>query len=370
MDVLQVNKLYYPVVGGIEEVVRQLATGLPERGVNTHVLVSREFGRGRSEFVDEVPVTRISSMGVILSTPIAPTFPIRLRQLSRDVDIIHYHLPNPLAVASHFLARPSAPVVVTYHSDIVRQVRALWAYRPILHRFLRNADRIVTTSPKLRDKSRILKPHLDKTMVIPLSVDLDTIDSMGKEAVGPMGNDESPTILFVGRLNYYKGIEYLLDAVASIDMPVKLLVVGEGDRRQTLEQLAHSLGIDDEVKFLGAVNESTLHACYAQSSFFVLPSVESSEAFAIVQLEAMAYGLPVINTNLPTGVPWVSLDGETGTTVPPRDSEALAAAIEDLLTDTERRNSYGRAARERVESKFTEEQMIESTIELYHTLIS
>jgi len=368
MDILQVNKFYHPVIGGIEHVVHQLATGLSELGNPTSVLTSRQRGFGRSETVEGVSVTRTSSLGVALSTPLAPTFPVRLRQLSRDADLVHYHLPNPLAVASYLIAQPSTPIVVTYHSDIVRQATALRLYQPLLDRFLSEADRIVTTSPRLRDNSEHLQPYIEKTDVVPLSIDIDQIDSTTGNSQEVFTTDEVPTVLFVGRLNYYKGVEYLLDAMAMVETPATLCIIGDGTRRTDLEQRVQSLGIDNRVKFLGQVDDETLNAFYEAASLFVLPSTEPSEAFGIVQLEAMAHGLPVINTNLPTGVPWVSLDGKTGITVPPRNKRALADAIEELLSNTTRRAAYGQAARKRVESRFGEEQMIADTIDIYRSV--
>jgi rhamnosyl/mannosyltransferase len=368
MDVLQVNKFYHPVVGGIEHVVRQLATGLSDQGIPTSVLTARQRGFGKSETVDDIPVTRTSSLGITLSTPLAPTFPVRLRQLSSDADLVHYHLPNPIAVASYLTTQRSSPVVVTYHSDIVRQAKALRIYKPLLDRFLSEADQIVTTSPRLRDNSEHLQPYVKKTDVIPISIDIDQADcSTGTSREG-FSTDETPTVLFVGRLNYYKGVEYLLDAMAMIEESVNLRIVGDGALRSDLEQRARSLGIDDRVRFLGQVDDETLHACYEAASLFVLPSIEPSEAFGIVQLEAMAHGLPVINTDLPTGVPWVSPDGKTGITVPPRNARALADAIDELLLNSERRDAYSRAARNRVESRFGEEQMIADTIDIYRSI--
>ncbi|QLK26821.1 glycosyltransferase [Natrinema zhouii] len=363
MNVLQVSKFYAPHVGGIEHVVQQLAEGLDNHGHDVTVLASARYGSGTREHINGIPVVRTSSLGTLLSTPLSPTYPIRLHELN-DVDIIHIHLPNPLATVSELLANQTdASIFVTYHSDIVRQQIAGRVYQPILHRFLDRADQIITTSPRLRDNSAVLSQYRDNCAVVPLSVSLD-------EMSNPLSNSPSididdSIVLFVGRLNYYKGVEYLIDAMSSVDGT--LLVVGDGPRRQKLEtQAANS---DASVKFLGRVDDATLEACYTDADVFVLPSVEPSEAFGIVQLEAMAHGLPIVNTNLPTGVPWVSKHGETGLTVPPRDSDALASAISELLTGDKRRQLFVENARNRVLEMFLEDKMIESTIELYKRAI-
>jgi len=368
MDLLQLNKFYHPEVGGIEEVVRAIAEGMQRRGHESRVLVAVPQGWGTRDTVADVPVTRTASLGVAKSVPLSPTFPIRLWQASRDADIVHHHLPNPLSVVSH-LATPAtdAPVVATYHSDIVRQQTALKLYRPLLHRFLDDIDHIFVTSPRLLDNSDHLAPYREKASVVPLSIDLDDYGQYDGPPVDLPGDPGRPTLLFVGRLNYYKGVEYLIDAMPSVD--ADLLIAGSGDRRDHLDARVDRLGVADRVHFLGYVEEDRLHACYDRADVFVLPSVEPSEAFGIVQLEAMAYSTPVVNTDLPTGVPWVSKDGETGLTVPPRDADALARAINALLDDPERRRRYGERARERVERHFGRERMIETMDARYRAIV-
>jgi len=367
MDLLHLNKFYHPEVGGIERVVRAIAEGMKRRGHENRVLVAVPRGRGARDTVDGIPVTRTASLGVAKSVPLSPTFPIRLRQASRDVDVVHHHLPNPLSVVSH-LTTPSidAPVVATYHSDIVRQQTALKLYRPLLHRFLDNVDHIFVTSPRLLEYSDHLAPQREKASVVPLSIDLDEYGQYEGPPIELPGDPDRPTLLFVGRLNYYKGVEYLIDSMPTVD--ADLLIAGSGDRRDDLETRVDRLGIADRVHFLGYVDEQRLHAYYDRADVFVLPSVEPSEAFGIVQLEAMAYRTPVVNTDLPTGVPWVSQHDETGLTVPPRYSEALADATTELLDDPERRRAYGDRARERVERQFGRERLLDTMETRYRAI--
>ncbi|WP_228546267.1 glycosyltransferase [Halegenticoccus tardaugens] len=364
MKIQQISKFYYPYVGGLEQVVQTLAEGFHGNGHAVRVLASAENGRGARERVNGVPVIRATTVATLQSVPICPTLPAHLRKVSRDADLLHFHLPNPAAVASHFLAgsdRP--PIIVTYHSDIVKQAAALEAYRPILRRFLDRADRIIVTSPNLLDHSAHLEPFADKCEVVPLSIDLDEFSEYDGPTYDLPGDSSRPTLLFVGRLSYYKGVEYLIDAMADVD--ADLLVVGGGERRETLERRARNRGVDGDVSFLGKVPGEMLRYCYEAADVFVLPSIAPSEAFGVVQLEAMATGTPVVNTDLPTGVPWVSRDGETGLTVPPKDAAALTGAINDLLGDAEQRRTYGANARERVERRFTTERMLEGTEAVY-----
>ncbi|MBX0325909.1 glycosyltransferase [Halomicroarcula sp. F13] len=361
MNILQVNKFYYPKVGGIEHVVQNIAEGLSDQHT-TRVLSARPKGWGRSEQHNGVDVRKTSSIGVAMSVPLAPTFPIHLRTSAQNTDIIHHHLPNPLSTVSQLTAGTGdSAVIATYHSDIVRQATALKIYKPVLQQFLSRVDRILVTSKPLLENSSILEPYKKKCDIVPLSIDLDVIDA---EDPPPLDIDTTdPIILFVGRLNYYKGVEHLIDAMDSIE--ATLLVAGDGERRSVLKRRARNRGVNNRIQFVGYVSDQKLASLYRAADLFVLPSVEPSEAFGIVQLEAMARELPVVNTSLPTGVPWVSQDGQTGLTVPPRNAEALADAVNTLLEDDARRRSYGEQARKRVERLFTRGRMLKKIQEVY-----
>ncbi len=382
MDVLQVSQFYPPHTGGIEQVVQQLSEGLANRGHDVSVLSAVPQGTGRRDRVNSVQVHRVGSIGKLLSVPLAPTLPLHIRRLVRTHDVVHYHLPHPLAAISHLATAPTdVTVVVTYHSDIVRQAAIARAYRPFLERFLDRADRILATSPALVEHSQVLPQYEDKCEVIPLAVDLDEYPVSDLDSDSSNANrfeddstavsevdDSQPVLLFAGRLIYYKGLEYLVEAMVDVD--ATLLIAGDGDRREALEAHVGSLGIEERVRFLGYVTDEQLHRLYNRADVFVLPSSVPSEAFGIVQLEAMAHGTPVVNTDLPSGVPWVSQDGETGLTVPPRDSTALANAINELLSETDRRRQYGRNARLRAETRFSEERFLDDTEALYKELLT
>ncbi|WP_101296766.1 glycosyltransferase [Halegenticoccus soli] len=369
MNIQQISKFYYPEVGGLEQVVQTLAEGFHGSGHTVQVLASVRKGRGTRERIHGVPVVKVATVATVQSVPICPTFPYHLRDASRNADLLHIHLPNPTAVVSQLLTgshRP--PIVVTYHSDIVKQATALKAYRPLLYRLLERADRIIVTSPNLLQHSEHLKPFSDKCEVVPLSIDLDAFGDYAGPTYDLPVDPSRPTLLFVGRLSYYKGVKYLIDAMVQVD--ADLLVVGDGDRREALERRMRDRGVDDDITFLGKVSQELLRYCYEAADIFVLPSIAPSEAFGVVQLEAMATGTPVINTSLPTGVPWVSKDGETGLTVPPKDAASLANAINELLAEPDRRDIYGANARERVERRFTTERMLEGTEAVYRDVVS
>lgn len=367
IKVLQICKLYYPWIGGIERTAQDIAEGLQGK-IHMEVLACEPKGRGKSRWVNGIRVTYASSFGIYWSMPVSITFPFLLALKSRKVDVLHFHLPFPLGVLSYLLIGSRRPkVVVTYHNDIVRQKKLMRFYKPFLHCFLKRADKILVTSPNLLESSKYLKPYKDKCIVVPLGIDLSRFGDNRCEKVNLGISSNERVVLFVGRFTYYKGLEYLLEAMREVK--AKLLIVGDGKLRQQLERKAESLGVDRKVVFLGRVSDEELKYCYQICDVFVLPSVEPSEAFGLVQLEAMAYGKPVVNTNLPTGVPFVSRHGETGLTVPPRDSRALAKAINKILSDKELAKKFSENARKRVQ-EFSKEKMLQRVYEIYCELMA
>jgi rhamnosyl/mannosyltransferase len=366
-SILHVSKFYYPKTGGIEWVVKQLAEGMVGEGTSVNVLSSVPRGFGGTDVLNGVSVTKTSSLGVTLSVPIAPTYPFHLHLMIRNADITHFHLPDPLSVVSYLLAGDDeTTTVATYHNDIFRQSTALQFYRPFLDRFLEKVDRILVTSPTLLKRSGFLAPYRQKCTVVPLSIDIEEYGGYdGREFNLP--TTDRPTIFFAGRLIYYKGLEFLIDSMTDVD--ADLLIAGSGELRDELERRVAKRGVEDKVSFLGHVSDEKLHYCYDHADVFALPSIAPSEGFGIVQLEAMAYRTPVVNTDIPSGVPWVSKDGETGLTVPPKNSERLSEALQTLVTDQQLRESLGENARKRVEERFGRNRMVSKTKAAYQELL-
>jgi len=258
-------------------------------------------------------------------------------------------------------------MVVSYHFDIVRQKKLLKYYRFFLHQFLKRANVILATSPKLIESSEHLRLYKNKCIIVPYSIDLNEFIYFVKREFNLGVSPHERIVLFVGRLIYYKGLEYLIEAMQ--DVEAKLLIVGEGVMRDELEVRAKTLGVDHKIIFLGKVSDEKLRYCYQICDLFVLPSVESSEAFGIVQMEAMAYGKPIINTSLPTSVPYVSVNGETGITVSPKDSKALGEAINEILKNKELSSKFSKNALRRVREKFSREKMLELIYSIYDDLM-
>ncbi len=359
LRILQVNKFYPPHIGGIETVIQQVSQGLKDRA-EVSVLVCQPKGRGVREVCDGVPVTRCSSWRTVASCPVSFSFFREFRRMAKEADVIECHLPFPLADLACLLSRTKKRVVIAWHSDVVKQKKLLALYKPILRAFLRRADAIIVATQGHIDGSAFLPPFRDKCVVIPYGI--PTAEYLQAPAVPilteKLRGKPLRKLLFVGRLVYYKGVDVLLRAFARTE-GCALFLAGEGVLEPQLRQEAQTLGVADRVFFLGRLTDAQLRAAFRDCDFFVLPSVANSEAFGIVQLEAMVYGKPVINTALPTGVPLVSIHGETGLTVPPGDETALADAIRTLAEDDALREAYGAAAQRRVLEHFELDNMID-----------
>ncbi len=368
MKILHIYKDYYPVVGGIENHLRQLAEAQAAGGHDVTVLATNPAWRTRIQRLNGVRVIFAGRLATLASTPLSLALPVAL--LRERPDIVHLHFPYPVGDLAQALFGRARRTVITYHSDIVRQKSLLRLYAPLLRRTLARADGLIATSPRYVETSPFLAPLAGRCTVIPYGIETSRFENADtQEAAAIRAKYGERLVLFVGQLRYYKGVEYLIRAMPQVEGRA-LLAGGESSWRQAeLVQLAAALGVADRVVFLGQ-QESALPALYQACDVFTLPSIERSEAFGIVQLEAMAAGRPVVSCDVNTGVAWVNQHEQTGLVVPPRDSAQLAAALNRLLADPPLREKLGQAGRARVQQLFTRPRMVEQIETLYARVLS
>jgi len=359
MKILLVNKLYYPWIGGVETVTKDIAEGLQSVGFKTEVLACVPKGDSKEEIAGGVPVHKASSIGIYLGMPISFDFFLKFKNYIQSTDILFIQHPFPLATIAHLLFAREKPTVIWYHADIERQKIANFFFAPFLTMSLRRAKKIFVASRNTMQHSRYLKPFHEKCSIIPFGIDAarfkDSPEVLSAAELIKKQFGES-IVLSVGRLVPYKGYEYLIKAMKNV--PANLLIVGSGGLRSELESIAKREGLSKKVFFIDSVSDPIPY--YFACDLFVLPSIYKTEAFGVVQLEAMACGRAVINTSLPTGVPEVSIGGETGYTVPPRDVGALREAIAAIIGDSSLRGKFGAAARKRALGVFSKENFIDS----------
>ncbi|MEF3273029.1 MAG: glycosyltransferase [Chloroflexus sp.] len=361
MHIVQIYKDYPPVRGGIEGHLQLLSEGLAARGHRVTVLFTSEDRHGWRARRNGVELIATPRWATIARAPFSPAL---IRQLAcLKPDLIHVHHPYPFADLALLLAH--APLVVTYHSDIVRQRVLGHLIAPLIQRTLRRAARIIATSPNLAATSPWLARHRDRIRIVPFG--LPPLPLPNPALVAALRRRfPGPNALFVGRLRYYKGVDRLIRAMALLPYGHAIIVGGDATVRSAdLHRLAVALGVAERVHHLGAVDATTLRALYAIADVFVLPSVARSEAFGIVQVEAQFAGLPVICTELGTGTSYVTRHGRTGLVVPPDNPAALAQALTDLFTNPVRARALGAAGRERAMTEFQLERMLTRIEQVY-----
>jgi rhamnosyl/mannosyltransferase len=361
MRILHLGKFYPPHHGGIETHVQFLCRELT-KSATIEVIVANDYPHDETESLDGVKIRRLRQFLNIAAAPVCHRLIREIR--TTPADIVHLHVPNPYVGWAFLMSGHPAPLVISWHSDIVRQRFLAGMFQPVERVLVRRAMALIVSSPNYLESSPTLRSNRDKCCVIPYGIDVDEFLPRDPAHIDHIRRRyDSRLVLAVGRLVYYKGFEYLIRAMANVRG--HLLIVGEGPLKAQLHAEAAQAGVSGQVTFLGDVDRLELLSRYQAAAVFVLPSVARSEAFGIVQLEAMASGKPVINTRLASGVPFVSIDGETGITVKPADPAALAGAINLLLDQPQLRARYGAAARRRVRDHFSVATMAANTLELY-----
>jgi len=351
----------------MESVLYDLCHELKDK-VDLRVLVADRRGPTRIEVNDGVKVVRVGSLGMISSTSICPTMVYWISRF--PADIVQIHHPNPMANISYLLSNQRGKLIVLYQSDIVRQRVTYKLYVPFMMTMLERADRIIVTSANYLESSPLLARFKEKCVLIPLGIDVDRFQKRkGESTIAAIRSQYGGKIvLFVGRLTHYKGVPYLLEAMKKVSG--QLLIIGKGDLERQLRNQAANNSLSTKVHFLGELGEDEMASFFHACDVLVLPSISRNEAFGLVQLEAMACYKPIVSTDLETGVTYVNRDGVTGFVVPPRNSRALAGAINRLLEDESMRTRMGIAGRRRVEREFTKERMARETLKLYDEVLS
>lgn len=364
MKILELGKFYWPSKGGMETLLQIFCKGFVDLGHDVECVVANEKPKKVIETVDGVPVRREAEYLRLFSTSISPGY---LNACHRsDADIWHHHFPNPLADVSCVTANKSTPLILSYHSDIIRQAFMMSAYGPLMNKVLDRAQKIVVATPYHFTYSKYLQPFENKVEVIPYGIelgslrqkdsDLPEIQKLRDEAKG------QPIFLNVGRLVGYKGQEVLIKALKKADGVA--WIVGQGPLYGELSQLAKDLGLEDRVKLWGGIGEDKLRQLLHACDVFAFPSITPNEAFGLVQAEAMACSKPVITTNLRSGVPFVNQHQKTGLNVTPGSSDEFAEAMSFLTNNDSTRLEFGKNAKDRAFNEFERTVMLKRYLKL------
>ncbi len=368
MRILHIGKYYPPHFGGIERVNFDLVEGLNQMDIQTDVLC---FNDKPENLIEEntYKIYRSSTLIKLKSTPFSISMFFILKKIHRNYDIIHLHLPNPTGAIVLQLVRFKGKIVLHWHSDIIKQVYLKRIYSPLQKALLNKADRIIVTSPPYLEGSTDLKYYKSKCTIIPIGIknaeatDANVLNTLKKSY------QNKRVIFSLGRLTYYKGFHYLIDAAKELPDDFLIIIGGSGELYQSLRSKILEQKLENKVILTGNIPTKEIPAYYELCDLFCMPSCERSEAFGIVQLEAMAFAKPIISTDIPySGVSWINQHQITGLVIPPKNSKALADAIKAVISNPELAERFGKNARERYISHFTSLKMIKKTMELYQSL--
>ncbi len=364
MKIVHIYKDFDPPVHGGMEHHMALMCWFQRQWAEVEALTCSRSWRTHVMDREGTRVTEVGEWGRFQSAPFSPMFVPHVARLRADVAVLH--VPNPTAEIAWLLARPKAKLVVRYQSDIVRQASAMRFYAPVQRRFLQRADRIIVASQQYLDTSETLQPFRDKCAVVPLGILPEEFAAPPHEKMDTLrAKYGGGFVLFSGRHRYYKGIEYLVRAAKHINAPV--VIAGDGPERERCMALARELGVT--IAFPGTLTHDDLLAHLHACDVFAFPSIVRSEAYGISMLEAHVAGKPVVATTLGTGVEFVNQHGVTGLNVPPKDSDALALAINQLINDAILRARLGDTAKCRVETELHAERIARVEFDLYRKLL-
>lgn len=366
--ILQLGK-FYPIYGGVEKVEFELMLGLSEKNIRCDMLCAALDGKSKKyEFNDKAKLFTCHSWIKAAATMISPAMILTLRKCKDDYDVIHIHHPDPMASLALLMSGYEGKVVLHWHSDILKQKFLFKFYKPLQDWVIKRADLIVGTSPVYLKMSKCLKNVQHKTICIPIGID-PIIPEKDKVSVIREKYKGKKIVFSLGRLVTYKGFKYLVEAANYLNDSFVILIGGTGPLKEELENQIKESKLEYKVKLIGRISDDMLPSYYGACDVFCLSSIMKTEAFGIVQIEAMSCGKPIVATNIPqSGVPFVNAHGESGLNVEPSNAEDLARAIMDITKDPDIYSHYSSGARNRYREFFTKEKMIESSINLYNNL--
>jgi len=371
MKVLQLGK-FYPIRGGVEKVEYDLMLGLSNQGIHCDMLCASTEDHPEAT----IHLNKFATLYVVptqinaAATKLAPKMITMLRKMAKNYDIIHVHHPDPMACLALFLSNYKGHVVLHWHSDILKQKTLLRLYKPLQSWLIKRADIIVGTSPVYVQQSNFLKDVQSKVDYIPIGVDVDEELSPLKEQI-KQDYLNKKIIFSLGRLVEYKGYDYLIKSAKYLDDSFQIVIGGKGPLKEELESLIVENNLSDKVKLLGFMTDEEVNGYYQACDLFCLSSVLKTEAFAIVQIEAMAYGKPVVSTRIPeSGVSWVNQNEVSGLTVEICDDKALADAFLSIFNKEDVYKKLSEGSKKRYLEHFTRQKMVDKCLQIYNKILA
>jgi glycosyltransferase involved in cell wall biosynthesis len=386
---------YVHGIGGMQRHTSDLARGLSDAGHDVVVITQRHPEGIRQEMHEGAQWRFVDSGGDQLSRQWfeATRAEFLAAHGERHFDVIHSESTCALGLVRKGVHR-QVPLVVKYHGNFLGQSKA-HARRAFRSRSPRGVaveargfvwlcgqhfrrgnwwrfhgfESMVPSRQQLADQRLSHLIRRSRLHVVPNGIDAALFRPRDRgETRSRLGLGAEPIVLAVGRLNREKGMHTAVRALALLDPPAKLVVVGAGEERERLGALAESLDVSDRVIFAGSHPPETVALYLSAADAFVFPT-ERDEGAPMVLVEAMASGVPVVASRIEQIAEVVDREGENGFFIRPADPVGTAAVLWSLLTNPERARQVGAAGRERVLAKYTLERMIDGCVEIYEKAI-
>lgn len=373
VNIVHFGKYYFPDTGGIESVTVSLAKGAVTEGHAVSVICFEKTPANEKEVIDGVQVTRTPIAKLLASQPLGLKYFLQCLSAAKSADVVHLHVPNMLGALCALFIPTKTRLLVHWHSDVINKGLLGKVLRPLESALLRRADSIVATSQVYADASTTLASFKDKITVVPIGVPDTKHEGDGSQLPPALAEKigSRKIILAVGRLVPYKGFNVLIQAAQHLTKDSVVVIVGGGPMEQELQQAVELGSAKDRVLLVGRLSDAVLHTLFERATLYCLPSTYRAEAFGVVLLEAMAYGLPVVASDIPgSGVPWVNRHDVSGLNVPVGDVNALADACNQILVSEEMRARLSHGARQRYLAEFTEDVSIKRMMANYERLVA
>ena len=374
MKVLHVYRTYFPdPVGGVQEVIRQTAYATSRLGTESKIYVLSPNPSPSRFMAPEGEVVREKSWFAPASCDLGGVTSLKtFREMCDWSDVIQFHFPWPFGDVLSIVSRTRKPMVITYHSDIVRQKFLNKLYQPLLRRTFRNADAVVASSPTYAATSDVLRSDIVKSKLhlIPHGMaDFSDRPITSEKEIQILKKFELEDVAFtlsVGVLRYYKGLHTLVEAARKIKGVV--VIAGSGPEEDALRRQVRDSGVSN-VRMIGHISDEEKTVLLKHCSVYVLPSHLRSEAFGMVLVEASMFSKPMVCCEIASGPSFINKHGVTGLVVPPERPDNMAEAVNILLGNDEKRLIMGEAARQRYLDNFSEKALGDAYCRLYNEIV-
>lgn len=370
MRILQFGKAYPPAnLGGVEVVIQLLTEGLNDENITCDALGVNDKSKFEISKYKDGKIYRAKLITKKFSTLFSIQLILILKNIWQRYNIITIHAPDPMSCLALRIVNPKCKIVLYWHSDILRQKTLLKFYNPLQNWLLKRADLILASSPNYIEGSEYLSKYKYKCEVLPIGIDQNSLNKIQRE--NRFTKFKNTDFVFsLGRLAYYKGYEYLVLAAKQIHDGTIVIIAGAGEEHDRLRKLIIDNHLQDKVFLVGKISDEEKLFFFQNAKMFILSSIFKTEAYAIVQVEALLHGLPIISTRIKgSGVDWVNQDMVTGIIVPVKDSDSIAKAVNQLIDDDRLSREFSKNALERYENLFTRKKMIDNILKVYKKLL-